>query len=163
MAISGETKTCIHCSEVKPVKDFARNKATADGRRSDCKTCFNAKIRARRAESKERRAYLADHTKRCTRCVTVKDRGEFGRNIRSRDGLQSWCRACNVEYQRSVKNGTAHTSERRVRTDYVQRAAQQRMELPLSPELRAEYEKLRDEYIALGRDVPSAITEKLGG
>lgn len=36
--------------------------------------------------------------KRCSKCRQEKDRGAFSKRARSKDGLQSWCRACLREY-----------------------------------------------------------------
>jgi hypothetical protein len=37
---------------------------------------------------------LAPNEKRCSKCKEVKDRGEFEKNIRQSDGLQTYCRSC---------------------------------------------------------------------
>ena len=39
--------------------------------------------------------------KNCTRCKSEKARSEFYRNRTHKDGLQSWCKACWMEYQQS--------------------------------------------------------------
>ena len=39
-------------------------------------------------------------TKRCPKCETVKEAGEFAAAKRRADGLSSWCKTCNQEYRR---------------------------------------------------------------
>ena len=41
-------------------------------------------------------------TKYCTRCKVEKDQSAFSKNRSCRDGLQSWCRSCKAEQQRST-------------------------------------------------------------
>lgn len=43
-----------------------------------------------------------DEQKRCPRCGEYKDRSEFGKNSHQWDGLQSYCRPCNLVYKREV-------------------------------------------------------------
>jgi len=35
------TKHCSHCKEIKPIKNFPRNRTTKDGYRDQCKVCHN--------------------------------------------------------------------------------------------------------------------------
>jgi Recombination endonuclease VII len=44
----------------------------------------------------------SDSIKRCSRCKKSKDRSEFSRSGRSKDGLQPWCRTCYAAYQRDA-------------------------------------------------------------
>ena len=37
--MSADVKTCTRCGEVKPLEAYSRDRRTADGRRSRCKTC----------------------------------------------------------------------------------------------------------------------------
>jgi hypothetical protein len=39
-------------------------------------------------------------TKTCRKCGVEKDAAEFSPHDRSKDGLQSWCKACFANYQR---------------------------------------------------------------
>ncbi len=38
--------------------------------------------------------------KRCTNCKQRKDKNEFHKNAKARDGLTSWCKKCQNEYER---------------------------------------------------------------
>jgi hypothetical protein len=42
--------------------------------------------------------------KRCARCETEKPADAFGSHVASFDGLQSWCRSCQAEYQRANRD-----------------------------------------------------------
>lgn len=43
--VAPPSKRCSRCGEAKPIKGFAADQRTPDGRRSECKTCFNARRR----------------------------------------------------------------------------------------------------------------------
>ena len=45
-------------------------------------------------------------TKQCFRCGKTKPTSEFNKNVDSKDGLQSYCRDCQKEYNRSNKKQT---------------------------------------------------------
>ena len=53
------TKLCRSCGQVKPVTDFHRNKANADGYRYPCKVCAGAYQQANRANVRARMARRA--------------------------------------------------------------------------------------------------------
>lgn len=38
--------------------------------------------------------------KTCSKCQSKKPQADFGKNSRSRDGLQSWCRVCFRDYNK---------------------------------------------------------------
>ena len=38
--------------------------------------------------------------KRCTKCGKLKDKSEFGKEKRIKNGLMSWCKQCEQQYQR---------------------------------------------------------------
>lgn len=42
-------------------------------------------------------------TKMCVRCLIRRGRGEFCKNSRAKDGLQSWCKDCQRDYMRGRK------------------------------------------------------------
>ncbi|MHC4462896.1 MAG: hypothetical protein ACYS30_15925 [Planctomycetota bacterium] len=39
--------------------------------------------------------------KRCTKCGKIKDKGEFGKEKRHKDGLRYSCKSCEQQYQRA--------------------------------------------------------------
>ena len=43
MARKERRKTCVTCHEEKWIREFYRDKRNKDGRRYDCKDCFNTK------------------------------------------------------------------------------------------------------------------------
>lgn len=64
--------------------------------------------------------------KHCKRCQTDKEDSEYRKSSRSKDGLQSWCRACMVSYdQERWRNnktyiyGVKKTRYQKLRLEYV--------------------------------------------
>src|SRR5690242_9864968 len=98
------TKKCRDCGEIKPVGEFWKRKASADGLALYCKECFGLRsasyYRGKRAVlGKEARAYrrrsvVPDGMKYCPRCETVKSVEEFGSNKSRKSGLSVYCRPC---------------------------------------------------------------------
>ena len=97
-------KTCSECGATKPTHDFYPHKHSKDGFRSDCKDCSRfladkyRKGFRKRTETKEE--LRSRPTKTCKRCGVEKSRSDFSPREKSRDGLHSYCRACNVEKAR---------------------------------------------------------------
>ena len=48
-----EIKTCSKCHETKPLDEFYNRKDTKDGKRADCKECFDKQIKNYQQERKE--------------------------------------------------------------------------------------------------------------
>lgn len=98
-------KCCSRCKLVKPVDQFSPYRTSKDGLCSWCKSCANEHSRERGRKLN----YDVDQTirdKYCSRCKETKPVGEFDRQRRSRDGLQTRCRTCMKEvnsdwYQRN--------------------------------------------------------------
>jgi hypothetical protein len=98
---SVRNKRCPDCGEVKPNSAYRRNKSTPDGLSFYCKECFsrrdNAAYRKRMAErgKKVRERVVAPHgSKWCPGCVSIRSLAEWGRNRASKDGYNSYCKAC---------------------------------------------------------------------
>lgn len=60
------TKTCSTCSCEKPVEAFSKSKMHKNGRRPQCKDCFNAHQRDRYQNNHEYRKRVLSNTKRYT-------------------------------------------------------------------------------------------------
>lgn len=58
------TKACITCGETKPVDAFHANRREKDGRRRDCRSCFNAYQRVRWASGATSRAAVYERDQR---------------------------------------------------------------------------------------------------
>lgn len=93
MVSNMDTKRCPRCEVAKAASEFHKNRHNSDGLTAYCKPC--AKELA--AEQRERAvaARLPTDTKTCRRCETTKLVSEFHKDGRSRDGLCSYCKACN--------------------------------------------------------------------
>ena len=50
--------------------------------------------------------------KRCTKCGKLKDKGEFGKDKRLKDGLSYWCIKCEREYQHAYYLRTSKATRR---------------------------------------------------
>lgn len=98
---SGGTKLCCGCSQVKAKSEFCRNRHRKDGLGTWCRACNIAAQKRRRARHQ---AVLLPTviSKSCNKCSRVKASTEFGRDIYSRDGLNSRCKACrSLEWHRA--------------------------------------------------------------
>ena len=91
-----KSKTCSKCKTEKPIDRFSISKRNKCGYNSHCKECvrigivaWTDKIIARNRAGRE----IPDY-KCCYICKETKHKSEFGRNIRSPDGMPSYCRVC---------------------------------------------------------------------
>ena len=50
--------------------------------------------------------------KKCGKCEKLKERAEFPRNKRRRDGLGSWCLLCHTAYERAKRQRKRKAEER---------------------------------------------------
>lgn len=64
MADSEGSKVCKVCGERKPLEEFYRAAGCVDGRRGECRACFQAKAKARRDASPERTEQARARTRR---------------------------------------------------------------------------------------------------
>ena len=85
-----DTKQCSRCGETKPLDAFTVDRQKKDGRRSDCKSCNNAKkgLMRRRKGIPERAVFSdSDTHKTCRQCRAQIPVVDFGQH-------PSQCRAC---------------------------------------------------------------------
>jgi 5-methylcytosine-specific restriction endonuclease McrA len=78
---------------VKPVSEFHKNKSDPSGIARRCKVCKRAEHDARYAARLQ--CYSPVTHKVCRDCGVEKPASEFGRQTAARDGLTSYCNACN--------------------------------------------------------------------
>lgn len=74
---------------------------------------------------------MADQSKRCSRCGLLKSSTDFWKQLRSRDGLQSYCKVCHnetvVAYQQTARAREAHRAAKaRYQRSVAGKAAQAR-------------------------------------
>lgn len=125
-------KTCTRCHAEKPVAEFYPTKRRGVvGRKSECKECSKALMRAWKAKQPKKRKPVVDR-KKCTRCGLEKDLSEFGRRkLKTGLGYLSRCRQClsevhaewrlaHLDQEREIsrrwrqsEKGRAHTIKRR--------------------------------------------------
>ncbi|WP_375045962.1 endonuclease domain-containing protein [Actinomadura sp. NTSP31] len=113
------TKKCRDCGEIKPVTEFWKRKASADGLALYCKTCFGLRnascyrgkqaVRGKGARVYRRRSVVPEGMKYCPRCETVKNVEEFGSNKSRKSGLSVYCKPCHnrvIAEHKQVKYGS---------------------------------------------------------
>lgn len=95
---SDKLKLCPGCNTEKPQSDFYKARRIGGGLTSRCKTC-----------SKEYGAslnYLPDLTKKddpklCLTCEVMKTQADFYTNNQLKDGLQTRCKSCCIEFDKN--------------------------------------------------------------
>jgi hypothetical protein len=94
-----ESKTCPDDGLTKPAADVRRNGLT--GLAFSCRECVCRQEEAAHRKRRERtgttvreRTKVPDGHKRCPGYQRAKPLGEWGRNRRSRDGCNSYCKEC---------------------------------------------------------------------
>ncbi len=101
-------KRCHDCDVEKPLDQFWRNRASADGRATYCIPCFSRRNRqaAERRAAREGRTLppssprpsdLASDEKYCPSCQQVLPLTSFVRNRSAPSGFGSYCRPCQAE------------------------------------------------------------------
>lgn len=64
---------------------------------------------------------MSSSSKRCTHCLREKAFDEFGKNSRTKDGMQAWCRSCFREYNSVWYPGNRRRVLDRKKKQYAQR------------------------------------------
>ena len=104
-------KQCHRCKKWKAESEFYKKRKHKGGLSSWCKECereYSRKCYKRDREplkkyySYEQRHRVVDGVKekRCCRCRKWKDGSEFSKHGGTKDGLSSWCKKCQREYNR---------------------------------------------------------------
>lgn len=84
-------KRCPKCSQRKPANTENFYHSSRRGLSDWCKPCEGQKHKAKR---KTLEKFESETHKECTRCRTIKNRSEYGRNARAKDGLALYCKPC---------------------------------------------------------------------
>jgi hypothetical protein len=58
------SKNCVACGELKPLSEFYKAAGCVDGRRGDCRTCFQAAAKARKEANPELKQVARERTQR---------------------------------------------------------------------------------------------------
>lgn len=114
------------CGRLLPPEAFGRHKKARDGRQWWCRSCMHDYHQAHRAEhnaqqgARKKALRLGRRLERtalppvvithktCCACDELKPLGDFQRTRRTKDGHQSWCKACRAAYD------AAHTAAKAV-------------------------------------------------
>lgn len=96
-----ESKTCPDCGLEKSAADFRRNAQRPDGLGFYCRACVSRREKLAYRQRRERvgkpvreRAEVPEGHKWCPGCERARPLNEWGRNRRSRDGFNSYCKEC---------------------------------------------------------------------
>lgn len=81
-------KQCKKCGEIKPLKEFHKNKGTRDGHVSTCKTCRMSE------QVRERKASTISGLRRCGTCGETKTLGMFVPDTSKPNSRKNTCRDC---------------------------------------------------------------------
>ena len=92
MTLEVTTKECTKCHEVKDLEEFYTQSRGKYGRKSRCKICSVSDELARRLKRKDSITYPKN--KKCSKCNESKSFTEFCKHYGNKDGLSSYCRAC---------------------------------------------------------------------
>jgi hypothetical protein len=57
--------------------------------------------------------------KKCGKCQELKERAEFPRNKRRKDGLGSWCLLCHTEHERAKRAKKREAEEREAERERI--------------------------------------------
>jgi len=93
-----KTKICRVCRKRTPLSEFYKNKNLKDGLTAECKHCI------KEASEKRFKRYAQNKTKIktkvCVRCKEEKTIELFGKDRRSKDGYNGYCRTCMTSWVR---------------------------------------------------------------
>jgi hypothetical protein len=103
-------KTCNECGYSMPVSEFPLNSNQAYGYDNTCKECIakSMPVNTQKKTITERFTKVVENslpkTKTCVRCHVTKNNSEFYNHKHTLDGLQTWCKQCQIDYARDKRN-----------------------------------------------------------
>ncbi len=101
-------KYCISCKKYHSLDSFYKSKKAKDGLTIYCSECIKSEARKvyhKKKEKKEREAQVRQtKAKMCGYCHVVKEASEFNKSSKSYTGLQSYCRECTRELNKTKYN-----------------------------------------------------------
>lgn len=97
VSVDVEGKKCIACKRVKSLVDFQKS---GKGLRQQCRACVAVTLAERSGKDMHHLSMSVDdawaHAKQCAKCRVVKELRDFAPNKKSKEGVQTRCRACNA-------------------------------------------------------------------
>lgn len=105
-------KKCSICGEEKDLCEFHNRKKSKDGKSIWCKSCQLEWYRKKngvdpknyRISRKEKQELFEKGLKICYKCKEIKGLCEFNNHKRTKDGKESLCKSCKLDYERK-RNG----------------------------------------------------------
>lgn len=100
-------KTCSLCGICKHPSEFSSSYSARDGLQSRCRSCQLDYVRKKQSENRKRNARnpSVPENKKCGRCRIVKPGTQFHRNRTTKDGLNGFCKRCQLFVERLRKYG----------------------------------------------------------
>lgn len=92
-------KQCYQCKQEKNLIDFRKCAQSKDGHSHICREC----ARANSKKPKKIKEVLPDNQKRCCRCGVVKDKTEFNKSSKDKDGYKPACAQCRRQEAKEYK------------------------------------------------------------
>lgn len=121
LAPQAQTKTCTKCGRELPISEFYAKAGSKDGLQTQCKECHNAATRKSIEKRKADNIFNGPGIKSCPRCGQDLPKEAFGKNARTRDGLQPYCKKCRSE----ARKGKTSRPGRETATKYTKTAQDQ--------------------------------------
>lgn len=90
-------KKCSCCELVLKLSEFSPRKDSKDGYRDKCRVCSIQVRKIRATRNKDRNiSKIADanSTKKCSRCLSIKEVSEFQKSYTRKDGIHPYCAEC---------------------------------------------------------------------
>lgn len=101
--VERKKKVCTNCKRELPLKFFYKSKYSSDGFKHKCKDCckeYNKNHPQKRTQQKSESTQQVIPTRQCPRCGKMLPLTSFYPNKTRKDGLQVWCKDCQLEYTR---------------------------------------------------------------
>jgi 5-methylcytosine-specific restriction endonuclease McrA len=148
-------KTCTQCGAEKPLTDYPKRAASADGYTSECRVCNNASNAKYRAKNRDpelvaKRQRLEEEAaaglKTCTQCGELKLLTEYYKRAASVDGLKPTCKSCSFTWAK-----TYYEVNSDLKKEYDKKYYEENKE-SIAAAAKKYYEKNKEALIAYKKD-----------
>ena len=91
------SKVCTKCNQIKPLREYNKDKSKTDGLRYSCKQCQSIAKKQYRDNNRQinsNKIYNENDVKTCSKCKKQKLYTEFHKYVTKSLGLESYCKDC---------------------------------------------------------------------